>query len=355
MSLFKDMLGQGESLFKNEDALDPEWIPKLLPFRDNQQFRIAACIKPLLQDRNGRNCVVYGAPGIGKTAATRNVLRDLEEETEEVDMVYINCWQKNTTYKIFIEICEQLGYKFVQNKNTEELFKVVQNIVNKKKAVFVFDEIDKVQDTDFLYSILNDVLKKTIVLITNYKEWFTNMEARIKSRLMPEPIEFQEYTSKETHKILRLRIESAFVTGCWEDDALGLITDKTHNAKDIRAGLFLLRESGLSAEEDSSKKILKKHAEKAVSKTGDFSVKDKEKLNSDEKLVLTLVKENKETKIGDLFKKYEESNGKGTYKTFQRRIEQLAKGGFISTKKIVGGKEGTTTLISEKNRSLEEF
>jgi hypothetical protein len=56
-----------------------------------------------------------------------------------------------------------------------------------------------------------------------------------------------------------------------------------------------------------------------------------------------------------LFKKYQKSGGKGTYKTFQRRVEKLSKGGFVNTKKVVGGKEGTTTIISEKNKSLDEF
>ncbi len=355
MSIFKDMLKQGETLFKNEVALDPEWVPKLLPFRDNQQFRIAACIKPLLQDRNGKNCIVYGAPGIGKTAATKWVLRDLEENTDDIHPIYVNCWQKNTTYKIFVEICEQLGYRFTQNKNTEELFKVIQNIVNKKKAVFVFDETDKVQDLDFLYSILNDIMKKTIILITNYETWFSSMEARIKSRLMPERIEFKEYSKKETHEILKQRTGYAFVTGCWEKDALELISEKTSIAKDIRAGLFLLREAGLAAEEESSRKITKKHAEKAIKKIPEFNTKNPENLTKEAKTVLELIKENKETKIGDLYKIYQEKNGKGTYKTFQRRIEQLAKGGFINTKKVIGGKEGTTTIVSEKNRSLEEF
>jgi cell division control protein 6 len=79
MSLFKDVLGAGESLFKNEESLDPEWVPKLLPHREMQQKAVANALKPLLQDRNGRNVFIFGAPGIGKTAATRVVLRDLEE------------------------------------------------------------------------------------------------------------------------------------------------------------------------------------------------------------------------------------------------------------------------------------
>ncbi|MBI4738554.1 AAA family ATPase, partial [Candidatus Woesearchaeota archaeon] len=165
MGLFNDALRSDQSLFVNELALDYDFLPKLLPYRETQQHYLASCIKPLLADRNGRNVFLHGASGIGKTAAVRFVLRDLEEETDEVHAFYVNCWQKNTGYKIVIDICEQLGYRLTHNKKTEELFEVVKEIVNKKCAVFCFDEIDKVDDLDFLYSILENIFKKTIILI----------------------------------------------------------------------------------------------------------------------------------------------------------------------------------------------
>ena len=67
MGLFDAMLGADETLFKNEIALSFDYIPKILPYREEKQKAIAACIKPLLQQRNGRNAFVFGTPGIGKT------------------------------------------------------------------------------------------------------------------------------------------------------------------------------------------------------------------------------------------------------------------------------------------------
>jgi Cdc6-like AAA superfamily ATPase len=120
MSIFKDMLGSGETLFKNPVALDYDYVPKLIPYRENEQHRIATCIKPLFQERNGRNLIIFGSPGVGKTVACRHVLSDLGEQTDEVLPLYINCWSKNTSYKIAIELCEQLGYKLTHNKKTDE-------------------------------------------------------------------------------------------------------------------------------------------------------------------------------------------------------------------------------------------
>lgn len=357
MGLFKDILGAEESLFKNEEALDFEWVPKLMPYRDQQQRYVASAIKPLFQDRNGKNLLIYGAPGIGKTAAIKWVIRDLEEETDDIIPVYINCWQKNTTYKIILEMCEQLGYRFTQNKRTEELFKVLkENILKNKAAVFAFDEIDKAEDLDFIYTLIEEFYKKSILLITNYKEWLMSLDERIKSRLVPEMLEFQQYNHAETAGILKQRVEYAFVPGVWEDDAFNLVVDKTAELKDIRSGLYLLKESGSIAENSASRKIKLEHAKQAVLKLSELSIKKSTDLEEDTQLVLAVCKEGSGKKIGDLFKTYKEKNGKNTYKTFQRKIEKLEKNKFISVHKTAGGKEGNTSIIDYNgNKKLTEF
>jgi cell division control protein 6 len=360
MTFFDDAKAGGLGIFKNENALDPEWVPKILPYREGQQREIAACIKPLMQGRTGRNAVVYGAPGIGKTAATRWVLRDLEENAPEVYLAYINCWQKNTTFKILIEICHQIGYSFTQNKGTEELFEVIKGVINKKdrSAVFVFDEIDKVADFDFMYSILNDIFKKTIILITNYKEWVDVLEDRIMSRLLPEMLEFKAYNTEETLGIMRERLAYAFVPDVWPEESFSAISKKTAEAGDLRLGLYLLREAGMAAEDAGSKRISSEHVQKAISKTDKFTTKNPDELEEDTQMVLEICRENSGGKIGDIYEKYKEKGGTAAYKTFQRRIEKLSKNSFIQTEKITGGKEGTTTVITvsqQKPKKLTEF
>jgi cell division control protein 6 len=357
MGIFDDALKDGETLFKNEDALDYAYIPKELPFRENQQHALAACIKPLFQGRNGRNVFVYGAPGIGKTAATKWVLQEIEETGDEVRTIYINCWQKNTTFKIFEAICHEIGYKFTQNKHSEELLNVIKNYTLKKSAVFVFDEIDKVEDLDFLYALLNDIYKKSIVLITNYKSWLDEVEDRIKSRLTPELLEFKEYDSEQTKDILKKRMGYAFAPGVWQADAFSLISEKAGEMRDVRMGLYLLREAGLAAEDIASKKITMEHAQKAITKLSEFMRKDANQLDDDTQLILSVTKENSGARIGDIFKAYTDKGGKSAYKTFQRKIEKLGKSGFVETEKIMGGKEGTTTLVkfAAKEKKLDEF
>jgi cell division control protein 6 len=357
MGLFKGVLRGDESLFRNEDALNYDFLPKLLPYREVQQRYVVNCIRPLLQGRDGKNVFIFGAPGIGKTTAVRYVLRDLEKETEDVIPVYINCWQKNTTFKIILEVCDVLGYRLTHNKKTDELFSIAKGILNKKGVVFVFDEVDKLEDFDFLYMILEEIYKKTIILITNYKDWLDELDERIKSRLMVSLLEFKPYNLTETREILRQRIGYAFAPGVWEDSAFEMIVKKAAALEDIRAGLYLMREAGNNAEARSSRKIELEDASEAVRKLNEFSIKSSSDLASDERNILNIVKENSGKKIGDLYGIYKKKGGGLVYKSFQRKIEKLRKNKFVSVEKKIGGEDGCTTIVSYKGvtKKLTEF
>ncbi|MEK6967925.1 MAG: AAA family ATPase [Nanoarchaeota archaeon] len=356
MSVFKDMLGAGESLFLNAVALDFDYHPKILLYREAEQRAIAAAIKPLFADRTGRNLFVHGPPGIGKTIACKHVLDELEEQTDEIQALYVNCWQKNTTFKILVELCDLLGYKFTQNKNTEQLLDIIKKIVNKGSAVLVFDEVDKLEDVNFLYTLIEHIFKKTIILITNEKNWIVNLDDRVKSRFLAEMLEFKPYNEAEIKGILKHRADFAFVSGVLEPLAFDAVCRKTFMLKDVRAGLYLLRESGNAAEERSSKKISVDDVNNAIAKLEEFKIKDIEALEEDMRMILDLIKQNSGDKIGELYRKYSDAGGKAVYKTFQRKIEKLAQGKYIETEKIPGGAEGKTTIVKySSEKKLSEF
>lgn len=349
------MLRSGESLFRDTVVLDYDFQPKVMKYRENEQQRFAIAIRPLLQGHNGRNLFVYGAPGIGKTTACKHVLRELEEEAEEISTIYINCWKENTTFKIFNKICEELGFKFTQNKNTNELFSLIKTKLNKGSTVFVFDEIDKLEDTNFLYTILEDIYRKTIILITNYRDTYSDMDERIRSRLAPEFLFFRAYNQQEIAGILKQRRDYAFVQNTWEDDAFKEIVESCTNSRDVRVGLYLMREAGNIAEEKSSKQITTTYVAEAIKKVDDFHIKPKGELEPDLQEVLELVRDNNGKKIGDVFTAYQNKGGELSYKSFHRRILKLKEARFISTEKV-SGKEGNTTLVHySADKKLTDF
>lgn len=352
-NLFKNILKSEESLFLDTIALDFEYLPKELPFRENQQHHIATCIKPLFQNRNGKNLLITGKPGIGKTAATKHVLRELENETSDIITLYINCWKTDTSYKIALELCNQIDYKYIQNKKTSELFKDISKIVNKKATVICLDEIDKVKDFSALYTILEDIYKKTVLVITNDEAWLSTLDPRIKSRLALEILDFKPYNLKETEGILKQRIQYAFIPNVWQPDALNKVVEKTYSVEDIRAGLSLLKEAGEIAESKASRKIFLEHVEKAINKTEENKLQLAEKVDEDEEKIIKIIKQNSGKKIIDLYNIYTKEGGAKVYRTFHRKMKQLESKKRITIKSAEHGDSSIVYYDGSKN--LTEF
>ncbi len=354
MGLFNHMLKDSESLFLNPEALDPDFIPKLIPHRENETMYVAECMKPLFHRRSGRNLFIAGKPGIGKTVAVKHIFKELESKTDDVIPIYINCWKKNTMYKVVLEICDQLGYKWVQNRKADELWQEVVKLVNKRSAVFCFDEVDKLEDFSILYSVADDVYRKVILLVTNDKNWISTLDSRIKSRILPELLEFKPYNYNETRDILAQRRDYAFVRNVWDDDAFSVVVENSHKFQDIRTGLFLMRESGNFAEMVSSRKVLLDHASKAVSKISDFKIRSTDGLEGEEKDILKIIKEHSGESASEIYDVYRASYEK-SYRTFQRKVSDMEKAGLISIKDGISDKGGKQSLIFFSVKELTDF
>jgi len=345
MNLFKDMLSDEESLFINPDALDYDYLPKLLPYREDQQFHLASCIKPLFQGRTAGNVLITGKPGIGKTAAAKFVLREMEFETDKIIPIYINCWKKDTSHKIVLEICQQIGYKWIQNKKTDELMKNVAELINKKAAVFVFDEVDKLDSEQIIYQLLEDIYKKCIILITNEKDWLIKIDDRVRSRLIPDVIEFKGYNQDETKGIMKQRIDYAFVPNVWDDEAIESLVEKASEVEDIRVGMFLLRQTGQIAENKGSRKVLKEHAEEALTKLYDFKVLNSKDLNEEDNDIIKMIKDNEDKSSSEMYELYNKKYDK-SYRTFQRRLKGLDDAGLIKITEDMSDKGGKISRLS---------
>lgn len=339
------MLRADESLIRDDVPLSIDFQPKVIRYREIQQRQFAAAIKPLLQERNGRNLFVYGAPGVGKTVACKHVLRELEEEVDNVIPIYINCWKNNTAYKMVVDLCNQLGITLITNQKTSELFSRAVQILNKQKAVFVFDEIDKLEDFDLLYMVLEEIYRKAIFLITNYKEKVQQLDERIMSRLTPELVEFKSYNKEEIHGILAERLKYAFVPGVWDEPAFSIIVEKTSAVGDLRKGLFLMRESANLAEEKAQRKITSTEVKIAIAKLDESKSVPKE-LDTELKNILETIKKHPGLKMGDVFQEFLKAGGEMSYRNFSRKLDHLNDLKLITLQRAALGNEGNTTIVN---------
>jgi len=349
MGLFDDTLMSDETLFRDDSVLDFDFIPPKLLYREDLINTIAYGIKLLFFNQRPNNFFVFGVPGIGKTASIKYILKELEEKTDEIKPLYINCWRNATTHSIFVEIARQLNLPF-PNKgvSTETIIQTIfTKLKNKKGVVLVLDEIDKSNDQDFLYEFVENLGKKVcVILITNNKEFIVNLDERITSRLCLENLEFPPYSFDETKGILSERIKYAFNPSVVEEDVLDLITGKAFEKKDIRLGLFLLLKSGKIAEKEASKKILKNHYEKAVDLLVEFKIKiSNENLNETQKQILDLIKNKPGRITGYYYALFLEKGGKLTQRAFRNHLKFLEKNYLIKFEETGKGFRGRSRKI----------
>jgi len=250
-------LGSDESIFSNPDSLEPDFVPKLLPFRENEQKEIALALEPLLSGISGRNLFIYGKTGIGKSHAVLRVLEDFSEQG--LICVFVNCWVNSDSQAILAEIARKLAVIGEPN---------IQRIKSKLNVpcALAFDEIDHAKDLDFLYALSEEIKVKSIIAISNKREFLASLDDRIRSRLMLKQIEFRDYKEDEMAAILAERRKYAFYEETWHKDAIALLEEKTIEKKDIRFGLALMKHAGLNAEREASRVVFRKHVALALDK-----------------------------------------------------------------------------------------
>jgi len=344
--LFKDMLSDEESLFTDEFILDFDYLPDLLPYRENQQAYIAEVIKPMAQERMGKSLFIHGKPGIGKTACVKYVFNELKEATGDIRPVFINCWKKGTTNSILTEIAEQLGAMGARYKTNEELWAKIEKAMERFKGVVIaLDEVDKAKETDIFYQALENFKRVSLLLITNSKEFIAEIEPRVKSRMNLEELEFLPYKRDEMEGILRERMNAAFVPGVWSEEAFELVVDKAAKKEDTRVGIFLLRETGRNAEKEASRKIKVEHAMEAVGKVAEFRIESSIDLDEREKNIFEVIKENPGIETGDLAEALKKRKEEIPDSTVRRLVQRLDKSGYIFREEFV----------SEKGRTMKHY
>ncbi len=349
MSLFDETLMNDETLFKDDTVLDFDFLPSKILYREDLINNIVLGIKPLFFNQKPNNFFIFGVPGIGKTASVRFVLKELEEKTDNIKPLFINCWRNTTKHSIFVEIARQINLPFPDKGiSTETIIQTVfTKLKNKKGVVIVFDEIDKSSNQDFLYEFIENLGRKvSVILITNNKEFILSIDDRIKSRLCLETIEFKPYSFDEVTGILKERVKYAFKPSVVEEEVIKLISEQAFNKKDVRLGLFLLLKSGKIAERDASKKVLEKHYEKAINLLAEFRIKisNKELTKTQEK-IFQLIKQNPGNITGFYYNAFLKDGGGLTPRAFRNQLQTLEKEYLIKFEETGKGFRGRSRKI----------
>jgi cell division control protein 6 len=265
MTSFDKILAE-KSIFRDLDVLSPHYVPKELPFRDQQLHEIMVVISPALKGQKPRNLIIYGKTGTGKTCTTKKVMEEFASALKEnkASMHYVNCRIYNSRYRILQKILKSympelekagFGLPFLYEK-------LIEIASNGEQMVIVLDEIDMIKDLDELVYTLtrsNDELKKggvTIIGISNKLSFKDSLDPRSKSSLYETEMIFQPYTAEQLQRILEQRAREGFVEGVIEPSAVNLAAAITsQESGDARYALKLLNKAGEMAQQSGKRKV----------------------------------------------------------------------------------------------------
>jgi len=343
-------------IFKDEEILSAEYLPELLPFRENQIQILANNLLPASKGRKPQNTFLFGPPGIGKTASIKFVFRQFEEYSG-IKTIYLNCWDYNTATSVLSKITLEMGI-FVQRRGLgkdEVVEKLIEACKKNDKGIMVcLDEVDQLvyKDANALYDLLriNQYIDNPfgLVFISNNPNVFMNVEPRIKSSLDIDEIQFKSYTLEEMKKILEERVKLTF-RSVEQGVILVCANHALENGGDVRIGLQCLQKAGRVAEAENADKLKVEHVKKVLPQMK--KVKPdilKEKISEDEKKILEVLGNRRNALSADLYREYSSKiSNPISDKIFRQYIEHLAEVGLITVRERKRGVKGRANVVSK--------
>jgi cell division control protein 6 len=359
----KNLLMWDETLFRDPEVFEFDYVPEQFQFRENQMRELAFQIRPGLRGGCPLNSICKGLPGTGKTTSVRKLFSEIEETTKKLVPVYINCQIDNTKFAIFSRIYRKLTGHLPPASGTsfKQLFDAIGRILAKDEVVLLValddanyllyeNEINKV-----LYTLLRaheayeGIRVGVIVIISDLDVDLPRaVDARVASVFRPTEIYFPPYEEGEIREIIQVRVMQGLYPGVLPDEMLALVVGQTQKSGDLRVGIDLLKRATLSAERAAHRAIEKDDICGAyeVSKYLHlaFTVRT---LTDEEKKVLRALAEasqkEKEMNAGDVYKTVSGSVEIG-YTKFYEVVKKLDALRLINLH-YRGGK-GRTRLIS---------
>ncbi|MEM3555648.1 MAG: AAA family ATPase [Candidatus Micrarchaeia archaeon] len=354
-NIFRRISAEKE-IFKDERALMPDYLPEVMPHREEQIKEIAFSLKGAAEGKRVENMLITGSSGTGKTSSVKYVFKQLQEYSQRVIPIYINCWEFSTRHSILSNIAQSLG-EFLPRRgiSTDEIIDRIAEVLKKEKKtpVIALDEVDRLFATQYdEEKVLYDLARGKelfsvnfgVVAITNSSEFLVKLDQRIKSSLVQKQLLFKQYSPIELKDILKSRAKLAFYPETLSEEVIPLCAARAaKNNGDARLAINLLWKAGKIAERENAEKVREEHVRKAFEEVGDEEGK---KLSGKEKEIYEFVKERGEVTSKELYEKFKDE----TDRSIRNYVNRLCELGFLTAEEMkskVG--KGRTRLIKIKN------
>ena len=288
----------------NADVLSEIHPPDEIHSRESHLKEISVSLWPITQSRTPMNCWLHGKPGVGKTATALWILRKLEKEAS-VRTVYVNCWEDPTFFSVLDRIANELRMLGAERLSKSFKLERLKRHLSNERLVIVLDEIDQAPPKErhaMLYN-LTGLPMVGLICVCNTQHVYFDLEERIKSRLNPVQILFEEYSSDELLQVLNQRAQHALAPDTCTEELLQTIANLANG--DARIAIQTLKNAAHMAEKDGNEEIQASHIRRAWN-----AAKDMERthllrnLTDHHHLLYELIAKKRKVLSGDLWRMY---------------------------------------------------
>lgn len=200
----REQLGRGAEHVKDFSVFDFNYVPDQPLMRAECTRLIDAMVR---FDVTGipTHQAVIGSRGSGKTLTLRYLERLIPSQTG-LHILYANCRQQNTSFKIFARLLE----RNVAGASLSELYERFV-CTCPPKTVVVLDEIDLMSPKDprreILYLLSRSEKPFMIIMLSNNPHLTRQLDAATRSSLQPELVHFRNYDAVQIQQILQDRAQ----------------------------------------------------------------------------------------------------------------------------------------------------
>ncbi|MDL2270267.1 AAA family ATPase [Methanobrevibacter sp. OttesenSCG-928-I08] len=259
------------TLFKREEVFDTTlYIPETFEYRNSQIAEIIRAIKPGLTNNKPQNKIILGKQSSGKTTAIRKVFQTINENTQKIKTVYVNCRINDIEKEIYKRIAISLyGNKINYKMQKEELYSRIIDycVKNNVTLVICLDDIDNIHNIHIINKMMYELLRSgesffvkiSIIAIISRPELISLLDRRVKNFFLSNEIKFPDYTKEEIYNILKKRCEKGLIHGTISDEIIYSLASYCYRESDLRSAIETLRSAVVLAEIEGSLAIEEWH------------------------------------------------------------------------------------------------
>lgn len=239
-------------MITNRWVFRDDW-PATILHRDRELQQLSWLLEPALEGEPAGNALIYGPSGVGKTATSQFMIRQLRQRGD-IASTTVACSGMSAHAIVHRLVCDHPTATAVRhNQPLEDQLTALREVVDKPYIV-VLDEADTVPDLDILEDLVTIPNLSIIATAHDNTEWLSRIGSAAEHFHGESEVQYRRYDDEQLLDIVWPRVEEGLEVGAINDDRLEQIVRDAEGV--ARNAIWTLLAAAELAEERGRDQIL---------------------------------------------------------------------------------------------------